>query len=114
MQSTPRGRSTERSREVSRESSVSRAGRNNKTGEFVLFVGNLKPIHTEEVLGEYFGHFGEIERIQLPKEKIFGFITFVSPRSVDEAIKETYHRIADLMVLIFILFHLKYFNDFKI
>ncbi len=49
---------------------------------------------------EYFEKFGEVESVELPENRHFGYITFKKEESVDEVFKEKDHKINDSIVKI--------------
>lgn len=57
-----------------------------------MFVGGLKDDITEEDMRQYFGQFGQVERVDTFMDKVtnkrkgFGFVTFTDFDSVDKCI----------------------------
>lgn len=56
------------------------------TSNTTVYVGNLGPDATEELLGSCFHNFGTIEEVRIQKDKGFGFVKFQNHDQATRAI----------------------------
>ncbi|EAY05110.1 hypothetical protein TVAG_108440 [Trichomonas vaginalis G3] len=65
----------------------------NEESNRTVFIGQLKPTVTEDMLRKLFSNAGEIDHVKIPRDRETGksryvaYVTFVDERSVDDALK---------------------------